>query len=48
MPEILIELSEDALRKIEAVAQKEKRSRRAQVSVILEEYLEREHKRALA
>ncbi len=48
MPEILIELSEDAIRKIEAVAQKEKRSRRAQVSVILEEYLEREEKRALA
>ncbi len=48
MPEILIELPEDALRMIEAVAQKERRSRRAQISIILEEYFEREHKRAEA
>lgn len=39
MPEILIEIDEKHLRAIEQVAKENKRSRRAQVSVAIEEWL---------
>lgn len=42
MPEILIELDEDHLRQVEAIAEVEKRSRRAQISRIIEEWLKQE------
>lgn len=45
MPEILIELDEADLREVEAIAETEKRSRRAQISRIIEEWLVSERKR---
>ena len=42
MPEILIELDEEDLRQVEAIAEVEKRSRRAQISRIIEEWLKQE------
>ena len=42
MPEILIEVDEPDLKFIDQIAAKEKRSRRAQVSKILEEYVQME------
>ena len=40
MQEILIEVEENDLRAIEKVAKEEKRSRRAQISKILADYVE--------
>ena len=40
--EILIEVNDDDLQQIDAIAEVEKRSRRAQISRILEEWLKQE------
>jgi len=47
MREILIEISEDDLKQVEAVAEVEGRSRRAQISRIISEWLKRELAQAI-
>ena len=48
MREILIELNEDDLKQVEAIAELEGRSRRAQISRIISEWLKRELAMAIA